>query len=59
MTTINVQFSDGTQKSVTSIFGCQQDAAIYPNQGKIDITDPRYMTFMQAMSAVPSLTWPI
>jgi hypothetical protein len=52
MTTINVQFSDSTQKSVVSYFGCPQDPSAYPNQGQIDTSDPRYAAFYSSLPPI-------
>jgi hypothetical protein len=46
MTAINVQFSDPTEKVITSVFGCPQDPEVWPNQGQIDSSDPRYLVFI-------------
>lgn len=46
MTTKFVQFSDASKTIITSVFGCAQDSATYPNQAEIDDTDPRYLAFL-------------
>lgn len=43
---INVLFADNTQKVVQGYFGAPQDPAIWPNQGQIEISDPRYLQFI-------------
>jgi hypothetical protein len=46
MTTAFVQFTDSTSTKVLSVFACAQDADAYPNQGEIDSSDVRYLTFL-------------
>ncbi|WP_144142654.1 hypothetical protein [Paraburkholderia sp. BCC1884] len=45
MTTVNVQFSDNTETTVISFFGGPQDADVFPNQGALDTSDPRWETY--------------
>lgn len=49
MTTIFVQLSDESENSIISVFGCQQDSSAYPNQGKVETTDTRYLDYLSAM----------
>ncbi|KLU21978.1 hypothetical protein EOS_33090 [Caballeronia mineralivorans PML1(12)] len=51
MTTINVQFSDATEASVTSYFGCPQDPDLYPNQAEISASDARWKAYFEAQLA--------
>ncbi|MHC8295311.1 tail fiber assembly protein [Pseudomonas sp. LB3P58] len=46
MTDIYVQFSDETQTVITSVFGCPQDPAYWPNQGVVQDNDQRYLDFL-------------
>jgi hypothetical protein len=50
MATVYVQFSDSTETTVASVFGCPQDPDIYPNQAAIDDTDARYQAFINPSS---------
>ncbi len=50
MATVFVQFSDAMESAVTSIYSCPQDPKLYPNQGTIDSTDPRYLAFVDPAS---------
>lgn len=45
MTTLNVQFTDSSQKIIQSYFASEQDPSIYPNLGTVDATDPRWLAF--------------
>ncbi|MBN3005586.1 hypothetical protein JW897_17780 [Chromobacterium alkanivorans] len=45
MTKAYVQFSDAAETTIICAFSCPQDPTDYPNQGEIDDTDPRYLTF--------------
>ncbi|AHE31123.1 hypothetical protein [Burkholderia pseudomallei] len=54
-----VQFSDADEKVITAVFANEQDREVFPNQGKIDLTDPRYAAFFNALprlaqQAIPS-----
>ncbi|WP_155644286.1 hypothetical protein [Burkholderia territorii] len=44
-----VQFSDQTEDAIVAIFSCKQDAAAYPNQGEVDISDPRYAAYYDSI----------
>lgn len=46
MSTVFVQFSDATQTALVSVFGGPQDLDAFPNQGEIDVDDPRYLEFV-------------
>ena len=52
MTTVYVQFSDSSNTTVISVFGCPQDPTAYPNQGELDSADPRYQSFMNPITTV-------
>ncbi|WP_321896054.1 hypothetical protein [Paraburkholderia heleia] len=52
MAAINVQFTDATSATITSYFGCPQNAATVANQGVIDTSDPRWKTFYNAQPEV-------
>lgn len=47
-----VQFKDVEQTVVCAVFGCDQDATAYPNQGQIDATDARYQLFINPASTL-------
>ncbi len=40
-----VQFSDSTEATIVSLFGCAQDPKTFPNQGTVEADDPRYLTY--------------
>lgn len=46
MTDVYVQFSDGSQTGVVSVFADPQDPAWYPNQAVIQDDDQRYLDFL-------------
>ena len=48
MSKVHVQFSDEKQTSVIAYFAGPQDISIYPNQGEIESTDNRYLSFYNA-----------
>lgn len=48
-----VQFLDSTEKVIVAIFAGPQDPTAWPNQGKVDSSDPRYVAFID-----PPLTAP-
>jgi hypothetical protein len=50
MTSVFVQFSDASQKTVVAVFGCPQDEVAYPNQAQIDASDSRYLAFINPVS---------
>ena len=41
-----IQFTDSSETHILAIFGCAQDPISYPNQAKIDESDPRYVAFL-------------
>ncbi|WP_131542583.1 hypothetical protein [Paraburkholderia hospita] len=47
--TLNVQFSDSTETTITSYFGCPQDALAWPNQGTVDPADARWKTYYESL----------
>jgi hypothetical protein len=47
-----VQFSDSDETSLVSVFSCRQDEGAYPNQGEVEATDERYISFMQLFPGV-------
>jgi hypothetical protein len=51
MTTIDVQFSDSTNTTITSYFSSPQDVDVWPNSGQLDTSDARWKTFYSAQSA--------
>jgi hypothetical protein len=46
MPTIYAQFSDASETAIVSVFANAQDPTVYPNQGTIESTDPRYLAFV-------------
>jgi hypothetical protein len=52
MATINVQFSDATQSSVSAYFGCAPAAAAYENLGTLDSSDSRWAKFYNSMPKI-------
>lgn len=44
---IYVQFTDETKTEICSVFSCHQDDEVYPNQGLVEETDERYVTFIE------------
>lgn len=51
MTTLNVQFFDGSDTTIVSYFGGPQDPSIYENQGLVETSDPRWKTYYDAQGA--------
>jgi len=49
MSNIFVQFSDSTETTVVAYFAEPQDLTVYPNQGTIESTDPRYAKYYAAL----------
>ncbi|MFJ4605020.1 hypothetical protein [Pseudomonas atacamensis] len=43
-----VQFEDESLQKVVAVFGCSQDAELYPNQGEIEWDDPRFVAYHDA-----------
>lgn len=58
MASIYVQFSDATEKIITSVFSCEQDPSMWPNQGIVDSTDSRYAEFFNSVDAVARMSVP-
>jgi hypothetical protein len=51
MSTINVEYSDGTETTVTGFFGSTQDPEVFPNQGTLETSDARWKTYYEAQPA--------
>lgn len=49
LTTLYCQFSDGTEKSIVSVFSCPQDPEYWPNQGEVKSDDSRYAAYFDAV----------
>lgn len=49
---INVQFSDTTETTIVAVFANAQNPDVWPNQGEVADTDPRYLQFI---SPTPTL----
>ncbi|NML34961.1 hypothetical protein [Paraburkholderia antibiotica] len=45
MTSLNVQFADGTEKVIVSYFGAPQDPSAWPNLGTVNATDARWEAY--------------
>lgn len=52
MGVIIVQFSDASEKTISSVFGCPQDPDSYPFQGKVEADDERYATYLKSIPDV-------
>jgi|GEM_PF-1266511 len=52
---VYVQFSDETETTIVSSFGCPQDATTYPNQAMLDSSDQRYQAFINPASTAAGL----
>ena len=48
-TTLCVQFSDSTEATIISYFGCPQNASAFPNLGTVLTTDPRWATYYDGL----------
>ena len=46
-----VQFTDGNKTAILSVFSCPQDPSTYQNLGEVDVTDARYVAFMNPPAA--------
>ncbi|AVA33374.1 hypothetical protein C3Z06_06875 [Cupriavidus metallidurans] len=46
MSTIIVQCTDDTEKTVVSYFASPQDPGVYPNQITIETSDPRWASYV-------------
>ncbi|WMD23290.1 hypothetical protein RAS12_13245 [Achromobacter seleniivolatilans] len=44
-----VQFSGAEQKEIVATFGCVQDEKVYPNQGSVEVDDPRWLTYFNGL----------
>ena len=40
-----VQFSDSTQETIIAFLPGLQEPVVFPNQGEVDSTDPRWKAF--------------
>ncbi|AJX62320.1 Uncharacterised protein [Burkholderia pseudomallei] len=47
-----VQFSDADNKVISAVFANEQDSSAFPNQGRVDLSDPRYASFFNALPAL-------
>lgn len=48
-TLLYVQFTDGGEDVIQSIFSCPQDPNVWPNQGTVYSDDARYEAFYDAL----------
>lgn len=44
-----VQFSDADEKVIVTVFANEQDTETFKNQGQVDLSDPRYAAFFNAL----------
>ena len=56
MRTVFVQFTDASQTTVCSVYGCPQDPVDHPNQGEIDSADARLLAFLNPQPAPLTVT---
>lgn len=47
-----VQFTDADEKVISAVFANEQDISAFPNQGQVDLSDPRYASFFNALPAL-------
>jgi hypothetical protein len=55
MTKVFVMFSGPDKTKVQTAFCCPQDPDVYPNQGEIEETDPRYLAFLNPQPSLGDL----
>lgn len=48
-----VQFTDKTEKTILSVFGCEQNTTEWENQGVVCSDDIRYLKFLEALPNSP------
>lgn len=48
MTMLYVQFDGPAEEKIISFFGGPQDPGVWPNQGTVDTSDPRWHEFYDA-----------
>ena len=48
MTLLYVQFADDTEEVIISYFGSPNDPEVWPNQGTVEQSDPRWKTYWDA-----------
>jgi len=58
MNTIFVAFSDASETSISSVFGCAQDTSAFPYQGSVGADDSRYKEFYESIPAPVAKEWP-
>jgi len=58
MTTINVQFSDSTEKEIIAYFAASQDAEAWPNQGTVDSSSALWATYYNSLPPFVQQTLP-
>lgn len=59
MTMLYVQFEDTTEQKIISFFGAPQDPEVWPNQGTVDTSDPRWHAFYDAYPDVLKIYIPV
>lgn len=55
---VNIQFSDSTNTVIISYFNSPQDPSVFPNQGQIDTSDARYVTWYDEQSFFAQMALP-
>lgn len=58
MDTIYVQFSDNTEQRIVSAFTSPQDPMVWPNQGTVTSSDPRWAAYFATLPAGIAAAWP-
>ena len=54
-----VQFSDSTQETIIAFLPGLQDPVVFPNQGEVDSTDPRWKAFFHNLPDTVQASMPI
>lgn len=55
---INVQFSDKTESTITTLFGGPQSPDNFNFLGEVELSDPRYITFYDSLPGYASAGMP-
>lgn len=53
MSTVYIEFTDGTHEKVGSVFSSPQNATGHPDYAEIDSDDERYIEFMKTVTNNP------
>lgn len=49
MTLLYVQFADESEEVIISYFGSPNDPDVWPNQGTVDTSDPRWAVYWNGL----------